>query len=162
MDPGNSDHDDGIIQRYYGMKLTREANIPSHLVLDNEKKWLYVADPANSRILRMNTNTGTKGQGLSTTFPEVLAGHNRVDGEVWEVFATSNLKKPSGIEFFGNNLYVSDYETGEIIAYDVASKNEIGRINTGKTGVAGIKTDKNGQLWFVNNKSHEVFQVVPK
>ena len=158
--PGNDDHSDGIIHRYYGMKLTREPNIPSHLVLDAAKEWLYVADPANSRVLRMNTNTGAKSQQLAPT-NEPLAGHWRMSGEVWEVFATENLNKPCGIELINDQLYVSDYETGEIIAYDVNTKAELSRINTGKSGVAGIKADKSGQLWFVNNKSHEVIQVVP-
>ena len=159
--PGNSDHDDGIIHRYYGMKLTRTADVPSHLVLDNKKEWLYVADPANSRILRMNTNTGSKSQQLALT-NEKLAGHWRMAGEVWEVFASTNLNRPSGIEISGETLFVTDNATGEIIAYNVTDKNELGRINTGKTGLGGIKADKEGHLWFVNNSSSEVFKVVPK
>ena len=82
--------------------------------------------------------------------------------EVWEVFTDFNLQKPCGIEIIGDLLFVSDNQTGEIVAYNIETKQEVGRINTGKAGVMGIKADPEGKLWFVNATSNEVFKVNPR
>ena len=81
---------------------------------------------------------------------------------VWGVFSDVNLNKPCGIEVQGNILYVSDYETGEIIAYDKESKIELSRINTGEKGIAGIKMDSQGKLWYVNSLQNTVVRIDPK
>jgi hypothetical protein len=159
--PGNSDHDDGIIHRYSGMQLNRVANVPSHMVLDEDKKWLYIADPSNARILRVNTKSGNK-KGDLALINEKLAQHWEMENEVWEVFTDFNLQKPCGIEIIGDLLFVSDNQTGEIVAYNIETKQEVGRINTGKAGVMGIKADPEGKLWFVNATSNEVFKVNPR
>jgi hypothetical protein len=159
--PGAADHSDGRIHRYFGMELTRQVNVPSHMVLDAAKKWLYIADPANGRILRMDVTTGSKQADLNL-INEPLAEHWRMQNEVWETFTSINLKRPSGIEIVGDILYVSDNETGEIIAYNINSRAELARINTGKPGIMGIKANTDGKLWFVNATSNEVFRIDPK
>lgn len=159
--PGNDDHSDGVVHRYSEVKVKRLDGVSSHLVLDKKTGWLYIVDSGNARILKMNTKTGSKSRDLNL-INELLAQHWEMTGVDWKVFANQNLKKPAGIEISGDNLYVSDFETGEIIAYNLTTGFEIGRINTGKPGIMGIKADNAGKLWFVSSKTNEVFRIDPK
>jgi outer membrane protein assembly factor BamB len=159
--PGNSDHDDGIVHRYREVSVKRLDGVASHLVLDKATGWLYIVDSGNARILKMNTKTGSKLKDLAL-FNEVLAEHWEMSGVDWKVFTNKNLMKPAGIELSNNVLYVSDFETGEIVAYDVASGAELARFDTGKKGIMGIKADASGKLWFVSSKSNQVYRIDPK
>jgi outer membrane protein assembly factor BamB len=158
--PGNSDHDDGIVHRYSEVKVKRLDGVSSHLALDKSTGWLYIVDSGNARILKMNTKTGSKLKDLAL-FNEVLAEHWEMTGAEWKVFTSSNLKKPAGIEISNGVLYVSDFETGEIIAYGLESGFELARFNTGKEGIMGIKADASGKLWFVSSKTNQVYRVDP-
>jgi outer membrane protein assembly factor BamB len=158
--PGNSDHDDGSIHRYREVKVKRVNDVSSHLVLDKVSGWLYIVDSGNARILKMNTKTGTKLKDLTLT-NEMLAQHWEISGVEWEIFSDVNLKKPAGIEISNGILYVSDNETGEIIAYNLESSEELARFNTGKLGIMGIKADAAGKLWFVCTKTNQVYRIDP-
>jgi hypothetical protein len=159
--PGNSDHDDGIVHRYREMSVKRLDGVSSHLVLDKTSGWLYIVDSGNGRILKMNTNTGSKLKDLSL-INEKLAQHWEMSGVDWKVFKSDGLKKPAGIELIDDILYVSDNETGEIIAYDLEFGTELARFDTGKKGIMGIKADATGKLWFVSSITNQVYRIDPK
>jgi len=159
--PGNHDHDDGRVHRYTDIQVSREPGVPSHMVKYTANSWLYIADPAKGRILRMNTNSGNK-KGDLPMINETLAEHWEMSDLEWNVFKSDNLKKPSGIEIIGDILYVSDYETGEIVAYSLKTDKELGRIQTGKSKLMGLKADKDGRLWFVANGSSEIYKIEPQ
>lgn len=146
--PGNDYHGDARLRRYSEVTVMRDPTVPSHLILDKDSKWLYIVDGGNKRILRMDITTGTVAGNLPPV-GEALAEYVRMTGVTWEVFTDLNLQKPSGIDIMGNRLFVSDYQTGEIICYDVKTKEELARINTGKAGITGIKIYK-GNIWYVN------------
>ncbi len=146
--PGNDYHEDALLRRYSEVKVKRDPNVPSHLVLDDAKKWLYIIDGGNKRILRLDINTGS----VVLTLPPIdenLAEYSKMGGATWEIFTDINLQKPCGIDIVENRLFVTDYATGEIICYDVNTKSELGRLQTGKPGIAGIKV-YNHKVWFVN------------
>lgn len=160
--PGHSNHDDGVIYRYEEMVVSRDpSGIPSHIVEDDVTATLFVCDPVNSRILWMNTLSGS----IDGTLPlinELLASHQRMKNVEWGVFTDINLKKPCGIEIIDDILYVSDYDTGEIIAYNKESKQELRRISTGDRGIMGLKADANGVLYYVNSEKNHVSRVIPQ
>jgi hypothetical protein len=160
--PGNSDHSDGKIHRYTEVSVTKNPSVPSHLVLDKDKKWLYIVDGGSKRILRMDINTGEKFADLPNT-NEALAEHLEMVDVVREVILESSfgLKQPCGIEVKDSRLFISDYETGEIICIDINTKAEIGRINTGKSGIMGIKIGPDGKLWYVNALRNQLIRVDP-
>lgn len=156
--PGLHDHSDGIIYRYMEMPVEREDAIPSHMVKHDPTGTLFICEAANNRVLWMNTLSGS----IKNSLPlrnELLGSHQEMQGLEWGVFTETNLQKPCGIEVIDDILYVSDNATGEIIAYDVESKQELGRINTGSDGIMGIKADQNNQLWYVNAKSNKVYRI---
>ena len=156
--PGHADHSDGEIYRYTEMTVTRDAEVPGHIVYDQEPKTLYVCEPAKSRILWMNTASAQIERSLPLT-NEQLGSHQKMKNLEWGVFSDTKLQKPCGIEIIGDFLFVSDYETGEIVAYNKNTKKEIARIETEGKGIMGIKADKNGQLWFVNERTNTVNRI---
>lgn len=160
--PGHDDHADGKVHRYTDVAVTKNPSVPSHLVLDKDKKWLYIVDGGSKRILRMDITTGEKFSDLPK-INEALAEHWEMTDVVWEVVLPSSfgLKQPCGIEVKDSRLFISDYETGEIMCIDINTKAEIGRINTGKQGIMGIKIGPDGKLWYVNALKNQLIRVDP-
>jgi len=158
--PGNSNHDDGQVDRYIDISVSRKAGVPSHMVIDKESGWLYIADTGNKRILRMKINSGTKKRDLPLLY-EVLAQRREMESPEWEVFADTDLVDPCGIEVIGNRLFVSDNSTNKIIAYRLDTKEELARIQTTATSIKGIKVGPNGKLWYVDYSSNKVVRVDP-
>ncbi|MBS3912986.1 MAG: hypothetical protein KG003_00650 [Bacteroidetes bacterium] len=161
--PGNHNHDDGKIHRYSSLKVKRDPSVPSHLVFDSNKEWLYIVDGGNKRILRLNVLTGEKIRELSQ-INEVLSEHWEIGKFSWDVVVPSEvgLKQPCGIEIKDNRLFVSDYETGEIICFNIDTKKEIGRIKTPAAGIMGIKIGADGKLWYVNAANSQVYRIDPQ
>lgn len=159
--PGNSDHSDARIHRYREIEVKREPGVASHLVVDKKTGWLYIVDSGNKRVLKMNTNSGAKVGDLPIV-NEPLAHHWDMGGVEWKVFTGNGLTKPAGIDLSDGVLYVSDFETGEIVAYDVDNGWELGRLKTGYPGIMGIKIGPEGKIWFVSSKTHEVVRIDPQ
>jgi sugar lactone lactonase YvrE len=161
--PGNDNHTDGTIYRYTEVKVKRNPAVPSHMVLEKDKKWLYIVDGGNKRVLRMDITTGSKLKDLNL-INEPLAQYWEMSGTVWEevIPVSFGLKQPCGIEISNNRLFVSDFETGEIICFDIEKKKELARFNTGKAGIMGIKLDTENKLWYVNASTSEVVKIEPR
>jgi len=156
--PGNDDHADARVRRYSSLPIARMPDTPSHMVVDKATDWLYICDPGNAQVLRMDINSGTKAADLPFT-NEPLALLAQMEGEVWEVFADLDLDTPSGIALDGGTLYVGDAETGEIIAFETQTGLELGRLNTGAGKLLGIEVDPEGNLWFVDRRNNTVTRV---
>ena len=159
--PGMHDHSDGKVFRYTEIALSRDSRVPSHMVKDDPTGTLFICETAKKRVLWMNTLSGKEVADIPLS-NEQLASHREVNDVEWGIFTDVNLNKPCGAEVIGNILYVSDYETGEIIAYEKEMGTELGRINTGEKGIMGIKADSNGKLWYVNALTNGVYRVDPK
>ena len=84
-----------------------------------------------------------------------------MENEVWEVFISTGLTRPAVVEIIGNILYVSDNSNGDIVAYDLETREELARVSTGKPGIMGLKAHADGTLWFVNTNTDEVYSVSP-
>ena len=157
--PGNDDHSDAVVRRYKDFTVLRDGNIPSHLVLDKATGWLYIVDNGNDRVLRLNINSGNIG-GTLPLINEALAEHSSVVNTEWEVIIDSGLERPCGIEIMENRLMVSDYQTGDIIIYDMDNSFiELGRIETLEQGVTGLKIGPDGSLWFTNSLNNSLTKV---
>ncbi|MHB1278638.1 MAG: NHL repeat-containing protein [Bacteroidia bacterium] len=159
--PGNDFHGDALVHRYADVVLKKNDDLPSHMVLDAGKKWLYIVDGGNNRILRVDIQSGNKKKDLNL-INEPLTEYWEMENTVFEVLNIPGIVEPVGIEIKDGRLFISDYETGDILAFDVNEKKTLGRISTGKKGVTGIKIDPQGKLWYVNALTNEVIQVQPK
>ena len=161
--PGNDDHSDGEIFRYSDVTVSKDPNdhIVSHLVLDDQKKWLYIVDHGNDKVFRLDITTGTQG-GTPTYGPfEPLAIYTNVTGATTEDVVTTGLVEPAGIDIIEDRMIVSDHSNGDIIIYDISSipATELGRIQTGTPGVMGVKIGPAGHIWYTNASTNEVVRL---
>jgi len=156
---GHDDHSDGIVRRYSEVQVKRVPDVPSHLILNKESGWLYINDTGNKRILRLDTRSGKVAEALFQEM-EPLAEYSRMSGAAFGVLVDKGLKEPSGIALYQGRLFVTDYATGEIIAYTLHG-DEIGRIQTGAAGIMGITVGPDGKLWFVDATANTVVRIDP-
>jgi len=161
--PGNSYHGDAIIRRYSDdavfMDPSEEA--VSHLVLDDAQQWLYVVDNGNQRVIRIDITTGSNIGG-APNYPgnEPVAEYSEYTGYTQENVVTG-LNRPAGIDVIDNRMIVSEYQSGEIIIYDISTMPaiELERISTGLNSVQGIKIGPSGRIWFVDQNSNGVYKL---
>lgn len=161
--PGGDNHSDGRVHRYTEASFTRVGDVPSHLILDKQSGWLYYCDTDGGRIMRLNTNSGSKMRDLSvpSTAGEPLAEYWEMTGVEIEVF-TEGLVRPSGIDVKNGRLFVSDYSNGQIHAYDLTTKERLASIETGETGITGIVVGTDDKIYFTNYLTDKVVKVMPK
>ncbi|MBI3135997.1 MAG: T9SS type A sorting domain-containing protein [Bacteroidetes bacterium] len=159
--PGNSDHSDGIVRRYSGMGLSEDPayEVSSHLVLDKATNWLYIVDTGNDRIVRLDITSGSQTGTFvpyEGTFESSIYG-----GYTSEVYVSTGLTQPSGIDIVENRMIVSDYTTGQIMIYDISGSTvvELGQIQTGTPGIMGVKFGPDGKIWYVNAITNEVVRL---
>lgn len=160
---GADDHADGILKRYTEVVVKRVVNKPSHMVVDHKTGWLYIVDNGNKRVLRMDINSGEPSTNISNPY-EPLEEYYRVKTVTWEVFIDSGLVMPVGIDVMDGRLVVTDDNNGDIIFYNTTigtKPPELGRVKTGKKGIAGITIAPDSTLWYVNTTSNEVVHLTP-
>lgn len=159
---GGDDHSDGLIWRYSEVSVRRQANIPSHMVLDHATNWLYIVDTGNKRVLRLDIGTGTKAQNLFAP-NEPLAEYVRMSGARYETVISTGLQSPCGIEYRDGRLLVGDHATGDIILYNTTTTpfTEMGRIATGAAQLMGIALDTDNRIWYVDFSRNTVSRLDP-
>jgi len=161
--PGWDDHSDGIVRRFPEAAVRREPDVPSHLALDRSTGWLYAADTGRGRVIRLDI---ASGQLLEHVAPrnERLAELSTWGDAAVEVFATG-LREPSGLALVrdgtGGRLFVGEHATGVVVAFDVATGDELGRMTTGARGLAGLEVGPDGRLYFVDMDGDTVTRVDP-
>ena len=161
--PGNAFHGDAIIRRYSDDAVTKDPNnvIVSHCILDGNSQWLYVVDHGNGRVIRIDINTGSN-QGGTPNFPgnEAVVEYSEYTGYTQEL-VVSGLVKPAGIDVIDDRMIVSEYQTGEIIIYDISQVPavELDRLSTGLSSVQGVKIGPKGRIWFVDGVSDGVYKI---
>ena len=160
--PGWDDHSDGIVRRYMDAVIARYPNVPGHMILDKATGWLYIADPGNRRVTRLNTTTGsaTAPGNLDGSQLEPLQEYTRYTGATYEVFVDEDLTRPCGIALHENRIFVSDNSTGDIVAFDMEG-NELNRISTPASSIMGVEIGPDGKIWYVDASNNQVVRVDP-
>jgi hypothetical protein len=156
--PGGSDHSDGIVRRYLDATVVRVPEVASHMILDHATGMLYVADSGNSRVMRLDTTSGTNTGALPPP-AELLVEYSKFEGAKWTQFA-GGFGAPSGIALKDGRVFVSDYATGEVKAFSLAG-DLLGTLATGHAGIMGITFGPDGKLWFADGKGQVVVRVDP-
>ena len=157
--PGYDDHSDGIVRRFSEAEFTRVADVPGHLILDQDSGWLYYANTGEGTVMRLDTNSGESTDSLPP-YGEPLAEYTEWTGATVEVFA-EDLGAPSGVAVHDGRLFVTDYDTAEVIAYDVESGEELGRVQTDAVGITGIDISSAGEIFFADMDAEEVVRIIP-
>lgn len=159
--PGQSYHGDAIIRRYSEVVVSKDGDVPSHLILDKSTGWLYIIDTGNDRVLRMNTNTGNVKNPLSPI--ESVEEYSEMENVVSETVIDTGLTRPCGIDLIEDRLIVGDYATGDIRFYNISTMpaTYLGKIATGAAGLTGIKVGPEGNIWFTNRLTNIVQKIEP-
>ncbi|MEJ6776723.1 MAG: T9SS type A sorting domain-containing protein [Crocinitomicaceae bacterium] len=161
--PGNADHSDAIIRRYSDDNVAKDSNdvIVSHLILDENSQWLYIVDHGNGRVIKIDINTGSNQGGIPNyEETESVAEYSEYTGYTQEL-VVSGLAKPAGIDVIEDRMIVSEYQTGEIIIYDISvvPAIELDRLSTGMSSIQGVKIGPKGRIWFVDGASDGVYKI---
>jgi len=160
--PGNDFHADARILRYADDEVLKDSDdlIVSHLVLDDEKQWLYVVDHGNNRVIRIDITTGDIGGTPDYPDYEGYMQYEMVTNYVQET-VVSDLIEPAGIDVIENRMIVSEHSSGDIIIYDISVMPalELDRIETGYSSLQGIKIGPDGKIWGVDYNTESVFRV---
>lgn len=157
--PGNDDHADGKLRRYKNIGIQRDADIPNHMILDKTNGWIYFVDNGNSRIMRLDINSGNVGNTLPLV-NEPLAEHVSMVNFNTETIIEDGLDRPCGIELFENYLLVGNYGNGDINVYDITNNFELtGTIVTGEPGLTGIKLGPDGNIYAVNRINNSLVSI---
>lgn len=163
--PGNDYHSDAIIRRYADDEVTRDQDntVVSHLVVDANKQWLYVVDHGHNRVFRIDITTGTIGGTPPYPETEPYAEYTMVTGYTQESVVDVGLNSPAGIDVIGDRMIVSEFESGDIVIYDISSMPaiELDRIHTGLSSLQGIKIGPDGKIYGVDFTTNTVFRVEP-
>jgi hypothetical protein len=157
--PGYDDHSDGIVRRYPEAEVSYVEDVPGHLIVDQDTGWLYVADTGGGRILRLDTASGEVARSLREEM-EPLVEYSEMEGATVEEFA-DGLEEPSGIALHDGRLFVSDHGTNEIVAYDLASGEELARIQTDAVGIMGLEFGPDGKLYFADGDGNQIVRIDP-
>ncbi|BDS13222.1 T9SS type A sorting domain-containing protein [Aureispira anguillae] len=157
--PGQSYHGDAIIRRYTEVTVSKDGDVPSHLILNKSNGWLYIIDTGNDRVLRMNTNTGNVKAALTPI--EAVVEYSEMENVVSETVIDTGLVRPCGIDLVGDRLIVGDYANGDIRIYDISANpaTYLGKLSTGAAGLTGIKIGPEGNIWFTNRLTNMVQKI---
>ena len=158
---GGDDHSDGQIFRWEEVALSRVENVPGHMEIDHDTNLLYIADTGASRIQVVDITSGTS-DGSLLQFLEPLDTYVGWKDSTQYTLVDSGLDEPSGLALHDGRLFVSDHATGEIIAFDPVSGDELGRITTPEgAGIMGIEIGPDGKIYYVNGSEDIVARVDP-
>lgn len=160
---GYDDHSDGIMYQHLAGEIGHVDNLAAHLEIAPGTRWLYIADPANTRILRMDIDSGEFSERLRVSEPGTT--YEDWTNTTWEVFlegSAAGFDKVSGLEFVGDTLIVSDNTSGEIIAFD-QDGTEVDRISTGlgEGAIMGMAVRSDTELWFTDAVENKVYRLTP-
>lgn len=161
--PGQDYHGDGEIYVYndFSFSMTSSA-LPQHIVIDDNRQWLYGCDTKNSKIFRMDITSASYNKDLPKNTNEPLAAYQEYLGATVETVLDKNLQDPVGIDFFENRLIITDNGLKELIIYDLDNMEELGRYNfptISNIGLKGVKVGPDGNIYLVDATNKKVYRM---
>ena len=139
------------------------ADVPSHMVFDQETALLYIADTGNNRIAVLDTTSGTRGNNLPMS--ENVVAHYRVtDADMWTLLdgESVGMSQPSGLALIEETLLVTDHATGHIYAFSLEGE-LLDWLDTelGSSALMGITARSLEDVWMVDARRDEVLRLRP-
>lgn len=162
--PGADDHSDGIIFRYVKGQLARRENVPSHMEFNHDDNHLYIVDGGNSRVVKLDTTSGTPGGFLNPVYEPLADSGEYRNAVLTDVVSPGMMQEPSGLALHDDILYITDHATSVIHAYDIVTGTEVRRLDTGLPigTLAGVTVGPDEKLYFVDMLGGAVYRIDPK
>lgn len=158
---GGEDHTDGVISRYIEGEVKRAKDrTPSHLWYDHATDEVFVVDTGNNRVIALDAKSGKRGAATSPNYD--MCDQHIMDNGKYRVFvdgAEHGLVKPSGIDVFGDVVYISDAGDPAIYAFS-KSTGELLDFAPLPHDVNGIAFHPSGDLYYVDPVGNEVHRIV--
>jgi hypothetical protein len=159
--PGNTDHSDGVIRRFWKNQVKGVPGVMSHVSFNTEDKKLYVADTGNKRILVLDPALGRRVAPLEGA--EYIAERSYYESPVKVLVAPGILQAPSGIEASGGLAFVTDSATSTIYAFKLTDGSLVKKLATNlpPKSLAGLNFGPDGKIYFVDRKTSRVLRIDP-
>jgi hypothetical protein len=174
---GGADHTNSIIRRYEGTDIRAVDGIPGQMTLQG--KWLYVADPGNRRIFRMDVESATcPGKSAPvkpvTEWRELYDEYSLCHGQKMESLYLADLGikgTPVGLTFIPAGMLLSTREDGKIhfirpsgLDSDISTwKREAKReIHTGSHEIGALTVDSQRRIWTVDREKNLLTVLEPR
>ncbi len=159
---GGENHSDGIKRRYTEVSLSRKPGVPSHMALDADRRWLYIADTGNGRVLRVDTTGATEKGRIQAFFGDGILSDFQGIVQEFVVEPGDGLISPSGLALYEGVIFVTDNATGLIHAFKTDGQ-EVNKLDTGlgAGALAGVEVGPDGFLYFVDMSGDRVLRVLP-
>ena len=159
--PGGADHSDGVVKRYVDGQVAGVPNVPSHMELDHSTGLLYASDSGNSRIVVLDTNTGSQGAAITPNFDGTKQFF--MDGATITTVvegAQFGLIQPAGLALQGGYVFVSDHANSKISAFTLTGQ-LVDWLETGlpPNSVTGLAFDDEGRLYVTDVTGHQVLRI---
>jgi hypothetical protein len=160
--PGGAAHDDGIVARYLDGEMGYEPEVPSHMEFDHATAELFIADSANSRIVVLDTESGTRGSRIFRNY-DGSEQYYMDDAEAVTFAEGGELSMPSGLALRGELVFVTDNATSKILAYD-REGTLIDWLDTELPAgsLMGMTFDDQGQLYIIDAVDDRVLRITAR
>ena len=111
----------------------------------------------------MNPNPATAGANISPNYDSILQRvFNGAYLSTLVAKGSTGLDTPSGLALYQDRIYVTDYATGRIFAFDQEG-NVVDYLDTGRsTALMGMTIGTDGAIYVVDNSTKEVLRISAK
>jgi len=159
--PGGDDHKDGEVWRYVAGSLARVPGVPSHLAYDPATFILYAADTGHGRIVALDTLTGT-ADGPIPTYEPLQSNTNMAGATLSDLVPPGLLTDPTGLTLYRGVLFVTDYSSSRVFAFDRAGRT-LATLDTGLPAgsLGGIAIGPDGRAYLTDHSTGRVLRVDP-
>jgi hypothetical protein len=160
--PGNTDHSDGVIRRFWNNQLKGVNGVMSGVSWNPDDRKVYVADTGNKRILALDPTQGQPVAPFGGT--EDIAERRYFEAPIKTVVpASAGLQQPSGLEVSGGLAFVSDAQTSKIHAFKITDGSLVRTFDTGlpSGSLAGINFGPDGKIWLVDRRASRILRIDP-
>ncbi|MEL6348914.1 MAG: hypothetical protein AAFV53_37770 [Myxococcota bacterium] len=160
---GYDDHSDGDIARYVEAEVERVEDVPSHMVIDQSTKLLYIVDTGNNQITVLDTASGDFGEPLRSIEPGTA--HYTVEGIDYSTLIDGSeiegMDVPSGIALVDDRLLITDNQSNTIFLFDLQGNllEERTFSNLEPGAMMGIEARALDDIWFVDAVDNRLFNL---